>query len=72
MGCFSGGSKPKAPKPVDPVATPRKLDEEVQQKERDRRRQRAVAAGRQGTILTAGQPLAGRQGSATLLGRSTA
>lgn len=68
------GGKPKTPKPPpapDPVATPRKLDEEVQQRDIDKRRQRARAFGRGGTILTQGQPLAG-QASATLLGRSTA
>ena len=63
------GSKPKAPPPLAPAATPRSVDEDVAQKDRDRRRQRVVAAGRAGTILTQGQPLGG---TASILGRSTA
>lgn len=66
---FKGGSKPKAPPPIAIAPTPRALDEEVTQRDRDRRRQRLAAAGRGGTILTQGQPLTGQ---ATLLGRSTA
>ncbi len=64
--------KPKTPSPpklADPVPTPRQLDEDVRQKDRARRRQRIAQAGRGGTILTQGQPLA--SGNATLLGRST-
>ena len=66
---FKGGSKPKpiAPTPVAP--TPVELDEEIKQKDRDKRRQRASQSGRQGTILNQGQSLA--SGNATLLGRST-
>ncbi len=66
---YKGGS-PKAPKAPAPVSTPRQLDEEVLQKDRDRRRQRIAAAGRGGTILTQGQPLT--SGNATILGRSSA
>ena len=66
---FKGG-KAKAPAPTPAVPTPRQLDEEVTQKDRDRRRQRIAQAGRGGTILTQGIPLA--TGSATLLGRSQA
>ncbi len=66
---FKGASKPKAPKPLAPVATPVQIDEEVRQKDRDKRRQRLLAAGRQGTILAGG--LAREGGNATILGRST-
>ena len=71
---FGGGSKPKVvapptpPAPVAPPPTPVKLDEEIRMKEQDKRRQRIAQSGRQGTILTQGQSLAG---NATLLGRST-
>lgn len=68
--CFKGGG-PKAPKALAPVATVRQLDEEVKQKDRDRRKQRIAAAGRAGSILTQGQGLADT-GKATILGRSTA
>lgn len=67
---FGGGSKPKAPKPAAPIPQPVALDDQVQQKDRDRRRAKIAAAGRGGTILTQGQTLA--SGNATLLGRSTA
>ncbi len=67
---FKGASKPKAPAPISPVATPRQIDEDVKIKDQARRRQRVAAAGRGGTILTEGQSLA--SGSATLLGRSIA
>jgi len=66
---FKGGSKPKAPAAIAPVATPQQVDDDVKQRDRDRRRQKIAASGRGGTILTEGQPLAG---SATLLGRSNA
>ena len=80
MGCvssmFGGGSdRPKPlPPPVPPplpAPTPIPVEPsgEGEQKARDKRRQRIVSAGRQGTILTAGQSLS--SGSATLLGRST-
>ncbi len=65
-----GASKPKPIAPVAVAPTPRALDEEVKQKDQARRRQRIAAAGRGGTILTEGQPLA--SGNASLLGRSTA
>ncbi len=65
---FKGVSKPKAPKPLAPVATPQQVDEEARQKDRDKRRQRISAAGRAGTILTQGQDLGQ---NATILGRST-
>ena len=65
---FKGASKPKAPKPLAPVATPQQVDEEAQQRDRDKRRQRISAAGRAGTILTQGQNLGQ---NATILGRST-
>ncbi len=65
-----GGSKPKAIPPTPVAPTPRELDEEVRQKDQAKRRQRIAAAGRGGTILTQGQPLA--SGNASLLGRSTA
>ena len=68
---FGTGSKPEAPKPMAPVPTPVGLDDEVKQRDQDKRRQRIAAAGRGGTILTAGQGLA-QGGSATLLGRSNA
>ena len=64
----SSASKAKAPKSTSPAATVRSIDEDVKQKDRDRRRQRIAAAGRGGTILTEGQPLGQ---SATLLGRSS-
>jgi len=64
------GSKPRAPVPVAPVPTPKKLDEEVAQRDADKRRQRIMVAGRGGTVLTQGQPLT--TANATLLGRSTA
>ena len=66
---YKGGS-PKTPPPVAPTPTPRELDEEVKQKNRDKRRQRISQAGRAGTILSQGQPLTGTA-SATILGRST-
>ncbi len=68
-GLFGSPKKAKAPPPTAPAPTPVELDEEVRQKDRDRRRQRIAAAGRGGTILTAGEPLGGR---ATILGRATA
>jgi len=67
---FGGGSKPKTPAPVAPVPTPTQLDEQASQKDRDRRRQLIAGAGRQGTILTQGQPLTSG-GNSTILGRST-
>ncbi len=68
---FGGGAKKaSAPAPVAVAPTPRQLDEEVRIKDQARRRQKIAQAGRGGTILTQGQPLA--SGSATLLGRSTA
>ena len=67
---FGGGSKPKAAKPASPIPQPVALDDQVQQKDRDRRRAKIAAAGRGGTILTQGQTLA--SGNATLLGRSNA
>ena len=67
---FFGGSgkTAKAPAASAPAATVRSIDEDVKQRDRDKRRQRIVASGRQGTILTEGQPLGQ---SATLLGRSS-
>ena len=64
-----GASKPKPPALIAPVATPVQIDEEARQKDRDKRRQRILAAGRQGTILAGGQSRA--EGNATILGRST-
>jgi len=64
------GSKAKAPPIPDPTPTVREVDEDVKQKDQARRRQRIAAAGRGGTILTQGAPLAGTQ-SASLLGRAT-
>ena len=50
-----GGSAPKiAAKPISPVATPRQLDDEVKQRDRDKRRQKIAAVGRSGTILQQG------------------
>ena len=63
------GSKPKAPAPQAVAPTPREIDEEVKLKDQARRRQKIAAAGRGGTILTSGQPLA--SGNSSLLGRST-
>ena len=65
------GSKPTAPKPIAPVATPRELDEEVKFKDEARRRQRIAAAGRGGTILNQGQSLSSGA-NASILGKSTA
>ncbi len=65
---YFGGKSPAPPKPTAPVPTPRKVDEEIVQKDRDRRRQRIATAGRRGTILTEGVPLGGNR--ASLLGRS--
>lgn len=64
------GAKAKAPPIPDPTPTVRMVDEEIKQRDQDRRRQRISAAGRAGTILTQGAPLAGNQ-SASLLGKST-
>ena len=60
MGGMFGGSKPKAPKPAAPIPQPVALDDQVQQKDRDRRRAKIAAAGRGGTILTQGQSLSSR------------
>lgn len=65
-----GGRSVKAPPPTAPAPTPRQIDEEILQRERDRRRQRIVAAGRRGTILTMGQPLGQTQNMPSLLGRT--
>ena len=66
---FGGGTKTAAPpKPVSPAPTPEQLDQDVKRRDLDRRRQRIAAAGRQGTILTQGQPLAG---TSTILGRTS-
>lgn len=54
------------PKP-SPVPTPVLLDEEVLQKQKAKRRQRIMARGRAGTILTEGG-LGAETGKATLLG----
>ena len=67
---FGGGKTAKAPAPTAPAPTPTQLDEQVSQKDRDRCRQLIAGAGRQGTILTQGQPLTSG-GSSTILGRST-
>ena len=66
---FGTGSKPKAPKPAAPVPQPVALDDDVRQKDQDRRRAKIAAAGRGGTILTKGQTLS--SGNSSLLGRST-
>ena len=66
-----GGSKRAHIPPTPPPApTPVMVDEEVLQKQRAKRKQRLQAAGRSGTILTAGglgEPNVGRN---TLLGGS--
>ena len=67
-GMFSKPKTPKAPAPVAPAPRPAELDDDVRQREQDRRRQRISAAGRQGTILTEGQTLS--SGKSTILGRS--
>lgn len=70
---FGGGGGKKAappPPPPPPAPTPVQVDEEILQKQRAKRRQRLQAAGRAGTILTAGglgDPNVGRN---TLLGGS--
>ena len=68
---FKGGKGkvPKPPPPPAPAPMPGQIDEKARQKDQDRRRQRIVAAGRQGTILTEGQTLS--SGSSSILGRST-
>ena len=53
--------------PPTPAPRPGSVGTETTQKDRDKRRQRVMAAGRQGTILTQGLPLTG---NSTLLGRS--
>jgi hypothetical protein len=66
---FKGGGSVKAPKPQAATPTPQGVDPEVEQKAKDKRRQRINAAGRAGTILTdTSQGL--QSGTATLLGRS--
>jgi len=67
---FKGAKSPKTPPAPAPTPTPRGVDDEVEQKARDKRRQRIQAAGRAGTILTDTSQGLGSQ-SATLLGRST-
>lgn len=68
MGKLFGSSKTAAsPTQISPTPTPMEATGEDAQKARDRRRQRIVAAGRGGTILTQGQPLTGQ---ASILGRS--
>lgn len=66
---MGGASKPKVPATPAPVPIPRELDAAVLQKERDQRRQRIMAAGRAGTILTQGQSLS--SGNASLLGKTS-
>ena len=63
------GKVPKAPAPTAPTPTPQQLDENIRQKDQDRRRQRIAQTGRGGTILTSGKSLAA--GNASVLGRST-
>ena len=70
MGSLFGKPKTvKPPAPVAPVPTPREVDEQVSQKDKDRRRQRIAQAGRGGTILTQGQSLSSGKTS-SILGRS--
>ena len=66
---FGGGKTAKAPAPTAPAPTPTQLDEQVSQKDHDRRRQLIAGAGRQGTILTQGQSLSSGKTS-SILGRS--
>ena len=68
-GGKKGGKMPKPAPPPAPTPMPGKIDEKARQKDQDKRRQRIVAAGRQGTILTEGQTLS--SGSSSILGRST-
>ena len=49
---FGKPKKVKAPKATAPAVKAVSLDEDVLQKERDKRRQRIAASGRAGTILT--------------------
>ena len=66
---FKGKSSPKPPPAPAATPTPQGVDPEVEQKAKDKRRQRINAAGRAGTILTdTSQGL--QSGTATLLGRS--
>lgn len=59
-----------AEKPAAP--TPTEIDAEVTEKERAKRKARLARAGRQGTILTQGQPLGEpTQVGTTLLGGNT-
>jgi len=58
--------KAKAPPARAVAAKPTQLDEDVLQKQRDRRRAQLLKAGRAGTILTEGQTL----GASSLLGRN--
>lgn len=66
---FKGSKRaPAPPPPPAPVPTPREIDEQVKQREIERRRQKV--SGRAKTILTQGQSLS--SGGATILGRSNA
>ncbi len=64
---FKGGGSVKAPPPQAATPTPQGVDPEVEQRSRDKRRQRINAAGRAGTILT---DTSQGVGTASLLGRS--
>ena len=63
------GKRPRAPKALSPVATPREVDDEVKLKDIERRRQRVQTGGIAGTLLSRNQASSG--GGATLLGRSS-
>jgi hypothetical protein len=50
-----GGSAPAPPPPPPPIPTPTRDDPEISQADRDARRRRQLAAGRQSTLLTGGE-----------------
>ena len=63
-----GGGRSRPPPPPPPVPQHVSLDPEVQQKLRDKRRQRLIASGRESTILTQSASLNQNE---SLLGRSS-
>ena len=65
---FKGGGA-KRPIPAAPVPTAKRIDEEAAQKQADVRRQRVMAMGRAGTLLT--EKTKSDTGSASLLGRTS-